>query len=212
MSISNSKLRPLAVFDLDGTLVRGDCMMPFLVAYGRRHRWSALPGMLADVTLYATRVLSARDAKERVVRRVLGGQCKSRIDEFAQEFCDRWVNRRLHPVGIPLLRRHQEEGHRIILLSASPSIYVPIIARHLGVEETVCTSVRFEGDACVGEIVGDNCKGPAKVERLAAYLADSRWSESYAYGDSPSDEHILAWADHPFLVTRTEVRPWKARS
>jgi phosphatidylglycerophosphatase C len=207
----DSNLRPLAVFDLDGTLVRGECMMPFLVSYTRRHRWSALPGMLADVGLYATGVLSARNAKERAVRRVLGGQCKSRIDEFAVEFCRRWVDKRLHPVGIPLLRRHQELGHRIILLSASPSVYVPAIARHLGVEETVCTCVRFEGDSCVGDIIGDNCKGPAKVERLAEYLADSRWSESYAYGDSPSDAYILSWADHPFLVTRREARPWKAQ-
>jgi hypothetical protein len=32
MSTTESALRPLAVFDLDGTLVRGDRMMPFLVA------------------------------------------------------------------------------------------------------------------------------------------------------------------------------------
>ena len=200
---------PLAVFDLDGTLVRGDCMVPFLLGYARRYRLSSLAGMAWDVGRYAAGFSSTRDAKERVLRRILGGQSRERIDEFAREFCRTWVDRRLHPVGIPLLRRHQQQGHRVILLSASPSVYVPIVAKHLGISESVSTAVKFEGEECRGDIVGDNCKGPVKVERLAAYLQGSRWSESYAYGDSPADSHILSWADHPFLVTRSEARPWK---
>ena len=208
-SIVHGSSGPLAVFDLDGTLVRGDCMLPFLLGYARRYRLSSLAGMALDLGRYAAGLASTRDAKERVLRRVLAGQGRERIDEFAREFCRTWVDRRLHPVGIPLLRRHQQQGHRVILLSASPSVYVPIVAEHLGITESVSTTVCFDGDACRGDILGDNCKGPAKVERLAAYLQGSGWSESYAYGDSPSDSHILSWADHPFLVTRSAAQRWR---
>jgi phosphatidylglycerophosphatase C len=201
--------RPLAVFDLDGTLIRGDCMLPFLCGYSRRYRPTALPGIAWDVALYAAGIQSAQAAKERVVRRALAGEHRERIDSFTREFCRTWVDRRLHPIGMPLLRRHQELGHRVIVMSASPSVYVPLIAEHFGVRETISTAIRFEREICRGSIDGLNCKGPEKVERLRSYLAGSPCGPIYAYGDSDSDGPVLSWAEHGFLVTRTAARRWK---
>src|SRR4051794_8606863 len=117
---------PLAVFDLDGTLVRGDSFLPFLVSYAWRQRrvWPLviLPFYLG---LYACRFLSDRKAKERVLVSFLRGQSTAAVAEHAEWFCGWWVQHKLNAEVIARLREHQEAGHRVILLSASPDVYVP---------------------------------------------------------------------------------------
>ena len=44
-------------------------------------------------------------------------------------------------------------------------------------------------------------RGPEKVRRLQAWLADAP-VELWAYGDSAGDDELLAIADHPTRITR----------
>src|SRR5690606_31995445 len=107
------------------------------------------------------------------------------IAEHTAWFCRRWLPRNLHPVGMQLLDAHLRQSHRVILLSASPDIYVQAVASALGISEAVCTQVCYEDDVCTGRLVSGNCKGEAKVRSLQAYLGVDRAPEgSYAYGDS----------------------------
>ena len=58
--------RVLAIFDLDGTLIRGDTFLPFLMSYAWRQRlWRPLLTLPFWLALYACRVLSDRAAKQR---------------------------------------------------------------------------------------------------------------------------------------------------
>jgi HAD superfamily hydrolase (TIGR01490 family) len=197
------------VFDLDGTLLRGDSFLPFLVRYGwRKRRWLGLALLGGDLLLLACRVLSARSAKERTLRRLLGGDGVTELEQFTGDFCRGWVSRSLHPLGVARLREHQEQGHRVVLLSASPDVYVRAVGKHLGIEEVVCTQVVVRDGRCTGEIQGENCKGEAKLGLLRRHLGvETAPAESFAYGDSKSDLPVLRWARHGFWVTRRGVRP-----
>jgi phosphatidylglycerophosphatase C len=106
------------------------------------------------------------------------------------------------------LRMHQAAGHRVILESASPCLYVPTIARHLGINEIICTRIRIEAGICYGEIIGPNCKGEAKVTLLRDYLGtDSAPANAYSYGDSLSDLPLLRWVPNGFLLRRGSFHP-----
>ena len=134
--------RPLAVFDLDGTLVTRDTFLPFLLSYARkRHRLRPFLTLPVYLALYACRLLSDRAAKQRVLISFLRGQSKSEIAEDAVRFARTWVPPRLRAEVVCRLREHQKSGHRVVLLSASPDVYVPAIARELGISEVVCTRV-----------------------------------------------------------------------
>ncbi|HEY1380166.1 MAG TPA: HAD-IB family hydrolase [Gemmataceae bacterium] len=196
--------QPLAVFDLDGTLTARDTFLPFLVTYARRRRHvrplAVLPVYLG---LYACRVLSDRAAKERVLVSFLSGRGKSDVADHADWFARTWVPPRLRPAVVDRLREHQRAGHRVVLLSASPDVYVPAIARELGITEVVCTPVACDDATWHGRLAGPNCKGAAKLARLREYLGCDRWAgESYAYGDRPHDLDVLRWAGAGYLVTR----------
>lgn len=194
----------LAVFDLDGTLVRGDTLIPFLVSFARaRRRPGRLAAMPLPLALYALRAISAHSAKQRLLEGALRGESATVIAGHAELFSSAWVSRRLRPGMMTLLREHQDAGDRVVLLSASPDIYVHAIARLLGIAEVVCTGVEFRDGRCLGRITGSNCKGSAKVERLQTHLGQMEAPDvSYAYGDSGSDLPLLRWVRSGYLVTR----------
>jgi phosphatidylglycerophosphatase C len=198
----------LAVFDLDGTLVTRDSFLAFLLSYGRRYRrYLALALLPFDVSLYVARLISTRTLKQRVLRRFFKGQSWERIHDHARWFCEHWAATHLHPVGLQRLREHQQAGDRIILLTASPSLYVREVGRYLGINEVVCTEVRDTPGVCSGEIDGPNCKGADKVVKLTQYLGGAEAPPaSYAYGDSKSDLPVLRWARHGFLVRKDGCR------
>src|SRR5437016_5665528 len=69
---------------------------------------------------------------------------------------------------------HRAEGHELVLVSASPELYVAPIGRRLGFDEVLAT--RLEVDAAgllTGRLVGANCRGPEKVARLRAWRGDA---------------------------------------
>jgi phosphatidylglycerophosphatase C len=195
---------PLAVFDLDGTLTDADTLLPFLVGYARRtgRRWP-LARMPFDLGLYAAGLVPDRAAKGRLLQSFCGGHELAAIAEHARDFTQRWVPGRLRRWVVACLREHQRSGHRVILVSASPDLYVPVIAESLGIREVVCTQVATEGGRCLGSIDGENCKGEAKMRLLRRHLGGQGFPPgSFAYGDSPSDLPLLSAVDHGFLHLR----------
>lgn len=205
---------PLAVFDLDGTLVARDTFLPFLVSYalrrlGRR-AWPALATLPVEVGLYAGRLRSADAAKGRLLRAFLGVEPESRIAAHAAWFAEHRVGRWLRPEVVGRLREHQAAGHRVILLSASRDVYVREVGRTLGIDEVICTRVAAADGHCRGHLAGPNCKGEAKVALMREATGLERApSDSFAYGDSRSDLPILRWVDHGHLVR--PLRPWMRR-
>jgi HAD superfamily hydrolase (TIGR01490 family) len=195
----------LAVFDLDGTLIHGDSFIPFFVHYARRRRRvGPLVTLPLYVSLYVGKLMSDRTAKQHLVRTFFGGEPLTAIAEHADWFCQAWLPRRLRAAAVERLREHQRQGHRVILLSASPDLYVPAIGKALGITEVVCTQVCVDGDCCAGRLAGANCKGAAKVELLRAYLgADRPPPESYGYADQHHDLPLLQWLTYGYLLDRS---------
>ncbi|MFO0810228.1 MAG: HAD-IB family hydrolase [Gemmataceae bacterium] len=196
--------RPLAVFDLDGTLLTRDSFLPFLLGYGlRRRRLRALAVTPFYLALYASRLMSDRSAKQGLLVAYFRGESADAIADHADRFCETWVAKRLRAEVIERLRYHQSAGHRVVLLSASPDIYVSAIGKALGIGEVIATRVTFDGDTCVGRIDGANCKGAAKIAAVQELLkAERPPGGSSAYGDSRHDVPLLKWVQHGFLVSR----------
>ena len=188
--------RPLAAFDLDGTLTRRDTLMPFLArAIGRDRAYRAV--LASSLPLARAAVLGGaqRDvAKAAVLRRVLAGVPLAALAEAAESYADHVVARGLRPDVRARVDWHRAEGHELVLVSASPELYVTPIGRRLGFDEVLAT--RLEVDAAgvlTGRLLGANCRGPEKVARLRAWRGDAVVL-AYAYGDSSGDREMLALA------------------
>jgi phosphatidylglycerophosphatase C len=193
----------VALFDLDGTLTYHDTLLPFLAGYLRHHParlprlWRLAPAMLA----YALGGHDRGLLKSRAIRAVMAGDGRARIEEWAERFVAALKLRgTFRAPGLAALEAHRLAGDRLVLLSASPDLYVPLIGRLLGFERTVCTEIRWNGDRLDGALQTPNRWGEEKVRCLEQLREEYAHAKVTAYGNSLSDIPHLALAEHALLV------------
>ena len=195
--------RWVAVFDLDGTLTWRDTLFPFLMSFLRRHPWRLLRLWRLPFALCSFLVQN-RDRgllKSRAIRMVMGGATRTVVDACAASFVDTLKPRhRLRLAGLAMLEAHRAAGDHLVLLSASPDIYVPRIGRALGFERTLCTEVEWQGDRLAGTLKTPNRRGAEKLRCLTWLRTQYPGLPIVAYGNSASDLDHMRHADRALLV------------
>lgn len=198
----------MAVFDLDGTLTWRDTLQPFLCGYALHHP-SRLGGLWRLPKALMSFGLGDRDRgllKARVIGALLGGESRSTIDRWADCFVATMKSRhRFRAAALATLEAHRTAGDHLVLLSASPDLYVPRIGRLLGFERTLCTELTWDeepsGDARLrGSLRTPNRRGEEKSRCLAWLRTQYRDLTFVAYGNSSSDLPHLLLADRALLV------------
>jgi phosphatidylglycerophosphatase C len=195
----------LAVFDLDGTITYRDTLVAYLgLAISRRPRrlWG-----LRCVPLLLWRYAFDRDRgalKGGLIAAVLGGSGRAEIGALTDAFVHTTRARRLRPGALAAIARHRERGDHLVLLSASPDLYVPALGAALGFDETVCTELVWTDGALDGRLAGPNRRGEEK-RRVVAGLRE-RWpGPASAYGNAASDLAHLASVEAPLLVNASSA-------
>src|SRR5580692_173182 len=195
--------RWLAVFDLDGTLTWRDTLVLFLLSFLRRHPWRVfglwrLPFALLN---FVARGRDRGALKSRVIRMLMGGAARTDVDACADAFVDTLrPPRRLRPAALAAVEAHRAAGDHLVLLSASPDLYVPRIGRFLGFERTLCTELAWRAERLDGDLRTANRRGAEKLRCLAWVREQYPGSPVIAYGNSASDLDHLRQADRALLV------------
>lgn len=200
-------VRPLAAFDLDGTLTRRDTLLPFLRrAVGRERTYRAVLTSSLPLARAAAFGGSHRDqAKEAFLRSVLTGLSRSALADVAEAYADHVVDHALRSDTRARVDWHRAEGHELVLVSASPELYVTPIGRRLGFDHVLATRLEVDADdRFTGRILGPNCRGPEKVVRLRQWRGDTL-AVDFAYGDSEGDREMLALAAKAVRLSRARV-------
>ncbi|MGC4027955.1 MAG: HAD-IB family phosphatase [Steroidobacteraceae bacterium] len=186
--------RRLAVFDLDGTLTRHDTFLPFVGGLLLREpgRWWRIPLLLWPAVGYLTGRVDRGALKGAVLRLLFRGLPRKRIADWAERHARRVIAAGMHEEGLRAWRAHQAAGDELILLSASPDLYVPRIGAALGAAQVLCTPVLWKDGRLDGHLAGPNHRGAVKTQVLAALRAQRPDMAVIAYGNSPADlDHML---------------------
>jgi phosphatidylglycerophosphatase C len=196
------KAAQLAVFDLDGTLTWRDTLLPFLAGFWWRHPLRWIHGWRLAPALFAFVLTRDRGKlKSRVIRSIMGGADRASIEAWSEHFVAALVLRRgLRPQAMAAVEAHRAAGDRLVLLSASPDLYVPRIGRQLGFEMTLCTEVAWLGGRLDGSLLTPNRRGAEKRRCLEALRREFPGVPIVAYGNSGSDLAHLGAADRALLV------------
>jgi phosphatidylglycerophosphatase C len=190
----------IALFDLDGTLTWRDTLLPFLAGFVRRHPHRAfglwrLPWALG-------RYWQDRDRgalKSSVIRMLMRGEKRSVLEAWAKTFVAE-SHSRFRPLALAVVQAHRAAGDHLVLLSASPDLYVPLIGRLLGFERTLCTEIEWQGDRLDGRLKTPNRRGEEKLRCLAWLREQYAGSPVIAYANAASDLDHLRSADRALLV------------
>ena len=190
----------VAAFDVDGTITRRDCVVPFL----RRVAGTATLGRRLVAQTRTVSVLASRrdrdGLKAAAAAAAFTGQPIDRIEEIAEEFA-----RSVHASGmrdeiVAMLDSHRERGDSVVLVSASFEVYLRPLAELLGADDVLAARLEVGPEGrLTGLLAGPNCRGPEKVVRLHAWLDEHAGGRTgahvTAYGDSTGDRELLADAD-----------------
>jgi phosphatidylglycerophosphatase C len=190
----------LAAFDYDGTLTDGGSVFGFLSALAGRPAVVASSVALAPQLALAALAggIRADRTKERLFQRVMAGTALDRLEEVASRYGKDHVGRHLRTDVRDRLDWHRERGDRVVIVSASPEVYVREAADHLGVDGVIATRLEVADDGTVtGRYDGANCRGKEKVRRLRLWIAESgtRPDRLWSYGNSRGDLTMLQAAD-----------------
>ena len=97
-----------------------------------------------------------------------------------------------------------DQGHDIVIVSASPEIYVSVVAEHFAAQGALGTRLAVDPlGNLTGGYLGKNCRGSEKMRRLREWIDSRQYGVEpvvYAYGNSRGDRRMLKGATHPYNV------------
>jgi phosphatidylglycerophosphatase C len=196
----------LAVFDLDGTITRHDTLIQYVLGYLKSRPWRLFGFVMAvpALVLYVIRITDRGALKGSLMHWTLGGSSRQDLDEWTARFVPRLLEQGVFARALEQIADHKRNGDTLVIMSASPDLYVPAIARQLGFNDVTCTGVRWNGDRFDGRLTTENCRGQEKVRRFGDLRARHQGRSTVAYGNADSDLDHLALADRGVLVNGNE--------
>ena len=154
--------KPYALFDFDGTLIRGDSIVRF-VRYAHARGLTGAGG-LARAALWAAayglRLATAERAKRESLS-FLAGREQAGVEALGRAFCREELIPRLYPQGVEELRKRHAEGAEVLLITASPTFYLEALKDELPIRRIIGTRMHVENGVYTGLIAGENCRAKA---------------------------------------------------
>lgn len=186
----------VAVFDFDGTLTRQDTLLAFIrFTCGSRRFFQGFLLYAPMLVLMKLRLYSNAKAKEKVFGYFFRGWRYADFQEQGRRFAA-VVERIKRDDVVALLKQHIEQGHDVLVVSASIEEWVRPWCEQQGVSRVIGTRVEVDGGGLLtGRFSSSNCYGAEKVNRLQEVLPSRCDYYLYAYGDSRGDRELFAYAD-----------------
>ena len=150
-------MRKVAVFDFDGTVIRGDSVVALLL-YARKRKAIPLSGLIRAALYglaYRVKLTDALTAKARSHAFLADMPAKERED-FLRAFA-RTLADRAYPQAVEQMRRHRAAGDMVMICSASCACYMRYVSELLGADALLCTPSEPDG-----RVRGPNCRGEEK--------------------------------------------------
>lgn len=198
----------VAAFDLDGTLSDGGSVFKWLrYLRGSRATYAAATRLALPLLVGAVRSGRWADrAKERLFGRLLRGLDENDVRERSRQFALAHFEEHGRPDVLARLQRHLREGHDVVIVSASPQIYVDVVVEMFDADGGLGTRLAVDARGTLtGSYLGKNCRGKEKARRLTEWT-EARFGDAevtlYAYGNSRGDRRLLRAANFPFNVGR----------
>jgi phosphatidylglycerophosphatase C len=190
----------VAAFDFDGTLTEGGSVLDFLIAVCGTARVVAATAALAPRLAHGAVAggTAADGTKEELFERVLAGQDAARVEEVSERFARHHLSRHLRPDVRARFDGHRARGDRVVIVSASPEVYVRVAGQLLGADGVVATRLAVDDHGTLtGRYEGANCRGEEKLRRLRAWMDEDGVvpDRLWAYGNSRGDLRMLGAAD-----------------
>lgn len=199
----------LAIFDLDETLIHGDCASLWsenMVRLGWVDGESFLRRDREMMEAYSKGEMAMEDYMAFSLEPVAGRT----LEELAH-LVEPWVEDVIEPIiygdACRCIAEHRKQGDRVLIISASGTHLVGPIAARLGVDEYLAIELEAVNGVYTGNTHGVLTYREGKITRLLEWLDQEQENLKGAsfYSDSRNDLPLLLKVDHPKAVNPDPV-------
>lgn len=196
-----------AIFDVDDTIISGDSMFLSIFFTVKKKPWIIvyIPIILIKVMLYFLRIIDKKTVKEYFYFPLmfLG-------EKELEEFYDNVLSNKINTDVMKSLQQHKDNGCHILLVSASPEIYLRYFKKNNSIDGVIGTMLQDSNGKYTNKIKGENCKGIEKVKRINQYLEENSleidFENSFAYSDSLADIPMLSLVNNRYKVNKNQEK------
>ena len=197
----------LALFDLDHTLLSGDSDVlwcEFLMQQGVLDRAEFEPRNAHMARHYADANVTAQAFCDFYVG-TLAGRSPTGWQPLCEQFLNDVVAPRIPASAHALVDEHRQQGHTLVLTTATNRVITEMTASHLGITELIATDVELADGVCTGRTSGTLNMREGKVQRLREWLtsrgmATALIEQATFYSDSSNDLPLLSAVGEPVVV------------
>ncbi|MGA4637057.1 HAD family hydrolase [Pseudomonas solani] len=194
----------LAIFDLDDTLIDGDCASLWsehMAAIGWVDGESFVKKDHELMALYAEGKLAMEDYMAFSLSPLVG-RTPEEVAFVVEPFVEDVIEPIFHSDATRCLASHREAGDRILVISASAHFLVSAIAERLKIDEVLAIDLEEQHGHYSGNTRGVLTYREGKVTRLHAWLEaeGENLDGAYFYSDSRNDLPLLKLVSNPRVV------------
>ncbi|MCG8641781.1 MAG: HAD-IB family hydrolase [Desulfobacterales bacterium] len=195
----------LALFDFDGTITNCDTFTRFIY-YSISLRRKLLGTVILSpfVLGYKLGFVSAPFLRPLISKVAYYGISESTLIPIGKKFAKDILPSVLRPRAIQQIIWHKNRGDKIVLVSASLSVYLSEWCNEYGID-LICSELETHKGVYTGNYSGKDCSGREKIKRVLNNYNLEEYSSVYAYGDTEEDKEMLKAAHHRFYRWKKDV-------
>ena len=196
----------LALFDFDGTLYPKDSFTGFMFyTLSKRHIVKKGLKTLPWIQAYYLKLYPAHAMRPRLFQRMFKDISANFLQNLAQEYAQQLIQN-LDQELLQQLRLHQQNGDRVVLVSASVDLYLVPICKALNIE-LICTMTEIKDGLLTGYYSSEDCSCEQKKLRILQKYNLADYGFVYAYGNSEEDLDMLSLADFAYMMGENKPLP-----
>ena len=187
--------------DLDGTLTLKDTYTKFVFQNLNFVKvLKNIPTLATMLLKYKLKIYNNDDVKQITFKMFFEGyDSEQSLDSFADEIA--W-NMRVRE----LIDVKRKEGYKVIIVTASPDVYVKQVCEYLGYDGFISTQTQENGRYLSGVFEGRVCNFDEKTQRIKAFMGEEKLGHTISYGNSSGDFAMLRFCDESYFVKKLDIK------
>lgn len=185
----------IIVYDFDKTIYNGETNLDF-TKFMLKKKIYLLPIILYYSLKSLVYIKNLKKSKE-ILFSFLKGYTKEELDKLSEEFWEDRMNS-IFPYFYNEIEKNKKEADKLILISASPTFILQYISKKLGFDDLIATDFEFKNNKFTSNILGENCKGKNKVNKLNKLYTEYEFISFYS--DSISDKPLYDISKNKYTI------------
>ncbi|ACZ01876.1 HAD family hydrolase [Streptobacillus moniliformis] len=190
-------MKNIIVYDFDKTIYGGETSTDFMRFFLKRNPKYIFKiyKVIHSLMYYRSDLKKSKEIFFEILSNI-------EIEYLNKEIHAFWIENKykIFPWIYEEIKKNKNQAEELILISATPKIFLEEISKELGFDKLIATNFIKQDKYFVSKIEGKNCKHVEKVHRLKEYLQD--FNILIFYSDSMSDKPLFDLAQKKYYINK----------